>query len=161
MKDLRDLLASVGFLIGGVIFLRESYRIRVLRFGTLLPGNVFPKAFSIALISLSALWLVVSTVKIFRQRNHQVKTRTDVDLKVLLRVVSYVVCSAVYVILMDYFGFILATTFLSMITYLLLKPSFRKIDLFFSAIYSLTTTLGIWYVFEKVLKLVLPSGRLF
>ncbi|AEH50865.1 tripartite tricarboxylate transporter TctB family protein [Pseudothermotoga thermarum] len=160
MRSMKEFFASIGFLITGIAFLRESYRIRILKFGTLLPGDVFPKIFSVALICLSILWLAVSFTKMLKEIKQERKV-TNIDLKALLRVITYIVCSIVYVILMDYFGFILATIFLSMVTYLLLKPDFRKIDLFFSAAYSVATTFGIWYVFEKVLKLVLPAGRLF
>ncbi len=160
MKAKRDLIASIAFLITGIVFLRESYQIRVLRFGTLLPGNVFPKTFSISLIILSSLWMMLSFVKMLKEKADKVRTEINIDVRALVRIILYTVCSASYVVIMDYFGFITATIFLSMVTYLLLKPEFQKIDLLFSAAYSVATTFGIWYVFEKILKLVLPSGRL-
>lgn len=151
-----ELIASLCFLIGGVMCLLESQKIRVLRFGSV-AGDFFPKILSFLMVVISAAWLLVTIVKLVLGRK---LFRLEFAPGGLLRMLIYLIGFAVYIVMVDLFGFVVPSVAISMLTYLLLKEKIKWLDVLKSGLYSVIMVWIIWLLFTKVLGMLLPTGRL-
>lgn len=151
-----ELIASLCFLIGGVMCLLESQKIRVLRFGSV-AGDFFPKILSFLMVVISAAWLLVTIVKLVLGRK---LFRLEFASGGLLRMLIYLIGFAVYIVMVDLFGFVVPSVTISMLTYLLLKEKIKWLDVLKSGLYSVIMVWIIWLLFTKVLGMLLPTGRL-
>lgn len=156
MQSRKDILASLVFLGGGVITWIECFRIRVISFGGL-GGDFFPKLVSTLLIILSSIWFVASLVRFSKEK----RINSLINRKVRHRraPVLFVVAFVFYIIALTWFGFVIPTVFLSLTIYLLLKDRIRFKDLFVGVSYSILVVFVVWFLFTKVLGLMLPTGR--
>lgn len=158
MDSSNNLLSSLIFLVIGTVTFIESYKIRILKFGSPLGGDFFPKVLSAMLIILSAIWFFISLMSWLKERDTERYSKKVFSFTVPWRVVIYIIVFVAYIFVIRLLGFIVPTIILSLITYLFLKTDFRKMDLFVGVVYSIVITLLIWFVFVKVLGLVLPAG---
>lgn len=150
-----ELIASLCFLVGGIMCLLESQKIRVLRFGSV-AGDFFPKILSFLMVVISIAWLIVTLVKLVSGK----KFRLEFAPGGLFRTLIYLVGFAVYVVMVDLFGFVVPSVAISMLTYLLLKEKIKWLDVLKSGLYSVIMVWIVWLLFTKVLGMLLPTGRL-
>jgi len=151
-----ELVASICFLISGFAFLFESQKIRVLRFGSL-GGDFFPKMLSIMTIVVSTVWLISSVVKLLKKKQ---SIRLEFAPGGVARTVAYLAGFALYMLMLDLFGFFLPSVGISLFTYLLLKEKTRLLDFLTAGVYSVVMVTIVWLLFTRVLGLILPTGRL-
>ncbi|WP_448523636.1 tripartite tricarboxylate transporter TctB family protein [Pseudothermotoga sp.] len=151
-----ELVASICFLISGFVFFFESRKIRVLKFGSL-GGDFLPKMLSIMTIVVSIVWLISSVVKLLKKKQSM---RLEFVPGGVARTVVYLVGSALYIFMLDLFGFFVPSVGISLLTYLLLKERIRLLDFLTGGIYSLVMVTIVWLLFTRVLGLILPAGRL-
>lgn len=78
----------------------------------------------------------------------------------LLRTLIYLIGFAVYIVMVDLFGFVAPSVAISMLTYLLLKEEIKWLDVLKSVLYSVITVWVVWLLFTKALGMLLPTGRL-
>lgn len=157
MNSKGNTIAATVFLIFGILILSESFKIRLLKFGSALGGDFFPKVLSISLIILSSIWLVLSFRQFMRQRKNNEKLKNRF---VLTRPILFIVVFVIYIITLKWLGFTIPTIALVFVNYLLLKDRFRYMDFLIGSGYSLAVTILIWFLFTKILGLVLPMGIL-
>lgn len=151
-----ELIASLCFLVGGIMCFLESQKIRVLRFGSV-AGDFFPKILSFLMVVISAVWLLVTIVKLVLGKK---LFRLEFAPGGLLRTLIYLIGFAVYIVMVDLFGFVVPSVAISMLTYLLLKEKIKWLDVLKSGLYSVIMVWIVWLLFTKVLGMLLPTGRL-
>lgn len=157
MMSKKNIVAAAVFLIFGILILSESFKIRLLRFGSALGGDFFPKLLSITLIVLSSIWLISNLYQFLKEKNNDEKTENRF---VLVRPMLFIAVFVVYIITLRWLGFTIPTVFLAFVNYLLLKDRLRYTDLFAGVGYSFLATFLIWFLFTKILGLQLPMGIL-
>lgn len=160
-----DLIASICFIIVGIIFRVEAGKIRALSFGSL-GGDFFPKTISSLLIILSVLWFVTA-LKSFIKYKGNTKTSTNVEAqkgnsrKQTISIAIYLLLFCLLVYLLSIIGFVLFSLLLSMLTYAFLKTDLTKKDFVFGILYSIVITAIMWFVFVETLGLVMPRSQFF
>ncbi|KAF2958807.1 hypothetical protein AS159_03800 [Thermotoga sp. Ku-13t] len=152
-----ELVSAICFFVTGLAFLFESYKIRVLKFGGSLGGDFFPKFLSVMVIVISSMWVVSNLVKMWKKKQ---TTRLEFAPGGLRRIIIYLFGFIVYIVMLDLFGFFVPSIGVSLLTYLLLKERVKPVDFLTGSAYSLLVVTIIWFLFTKVLGLLLPSGRL-
>lgn len=158
MMSKKNIVAAVIFLIFGILILSESFKIRLLRFGSALGGDFFPKLLSITLIVLSSIWLISNLYQFLKkEKNNDEKQENRF---ILVRPILFIAVFVVYIITLRWLGFTIPTVFLAFVNYLLLKDQLRYTDLFAGVGYSFLATFLIWFLFTKILGLQLPMGVL-
>lgn len=157
MTSMRNIVASTVFLAAGVLIFVESFKIRLLRFGSALGGDFFPKMLSVCLIVLSSVWLLLSVYQFVKRRETQ---QTLKDRFVSTRAILFVTVFSVYIVSLKWMGFTIPTIILAFMNYLLLKDKIRFKDLLIGIGYSIAATFLIWFLFGRMLGLVLPKGVL-
>lgn len=157
MTSKKNILAAISFLILGILILSESFKIRLLKFGSTLGGDFFPKILSVGLIILSSIWLILSAYQFAKERRKQEKVTSKFT---LTRVILFMIIFVIYIVVLRWFGFTIPTIALALANYLLLKDRFRYKDLFIGTGYSILATFLIWFLFTKILGLMLPVGIL-
>lgn len=158
MMSKKNIVAAVIFLIFGILILSESFKIRLLRFGSALGGDFFPKLLSITLIVLSSIWLISNLYQFLKkEKNNDEKQENRF---ILVRPMLFIAVFVVYIITLRWLGFTIPTVFLAFVNYLLLKDQLRYTDLFAGVGYSFLATFLIWFLFTKILGLQLPMGVL-
>ncbi|MFN3283982.1 MAG: tripartite tricarboxylate transporter TctB family protein [Pseudothermotoga sp.] len=154
----KNIVAAAAFLIFGILILSESFKIRLLKFGSALGGDFFPKLLSITLIVLSSIWLILNLYQFLKkEKNNDEKPENR---SVLVRPMLFITVFVVYIITLRWLGFTIPTVFLAFVNYLLLKDRLRYTDLLAGVGYSLLATFLIWFLFTKILGLQLPMGVL-
>lgn len=151
-----ELIASLCFLVGGIMCFLESQKIRVLRFGSV-AGDFFPKILSFLMIIISAAWLLLTIAKLALGKK---LFRLEFAPGGLLRTLIYLIGFAVYIVMVDLFGFVVPSVAISMLTYLLLKEEIKWLDVLKSVLYSVIMVWVVWLLFTKALGMLLPTGRL-
>ena len=153
----KNILAAAAFLIFGILTLSESFKIRLLKFGSAIGGDFFPKLLSITLIVLSSIWLVSNLHQFLKEKNNNEEPENSF---VLVRPILFIAVFVVYIIILRWLGFTIPTVFLAFVNYLLLKDRLRYTDFFAGVGYSFLATFLIWFLFTKILGLQLPMGVL-
>ncbi|GAB4319498.1 tripartite tricarboxylate transporter TctB family protein [Pseudothermotoga elfii] len=157
MSKKADVIVSIVFVIVGLLTLFESFKIRLLKFGSALGGDFFPKFLSVSLIVLSSIWFFTSLYSYLKEK----RVSYNASKLNLVKPVLFIIAFSIYIISLKWFGFTLPTTLLVFVNYVLLKSRFKYADLLFGSIYSILITLTIWFLFSKVLGLMLPRGNIF
>ncbi|MEN3009362.1 tripartite tricarboxylate transporter TctB family protein, partial [Pseudothermotoga sp.] len=143
---MNEFIASLCFLISGIVCLLESQKIRVLRFGSM-AGDFFPKLLSLLMVVISAIWLLVTIIKLVMRRK---LSRLEFAPGGVLRTLIYLAGFASYIVTVDLFGFLIPSVAISMLTYLLLKEKIEWTDILKSGLYSTVMVWVIWLLFTKV-----------
>ncbi len=157
MTSKKNIVAAISFLILGILIFSESFKIRLLKFGSALGGDFFPKILSIGLMILSSIWLILNIYQFAKERKKQERVASKFA---LTRVMLFIVVFVIYIVVLRWFGFTIPTIALALANYLLLKDRFQYKDLFIGTGYSILVTLLIWFLFTKILGLMLPVGIL-
>lgn len=143
----KDFLAGIVFaLVGGFLF-QQTFTIRKLRFDVL-GTRFFPQVACVFLI-LSALLLIISSA----MKKTKDKERTQIK---SARPLIFLGIFLGYAVLLSYIGFLLSSFLFVAGSYLTIRRSFRLKDLLYSCVYGLSASFCVWYIFENVLKMLLP-----
>lgn len=146
-------ISSILFMLFGVLSYIEAGKIRILSFGGKIGADFFPKNLSILLIILSLCWLINDLLKKSESEKKKVTTEE------IGRITFFAIVFILYVFLLKYFGFIVTTIFLVFFNHILLRTGKVNIKiLVLTSIYSVIVAIGMWYLFEKVFQMTLPSG---
>jgi len=160
-----DLIASICFIVVGIIFRVEAGKIRALSFGSL-GGDFFPKVISDLLIILSVLWFMTA-LKSFIKPKGGAKVSTNVEAKKgnsrkqATAILVYLLLFCLLIYLIDIIGFVLFSLLLSLLTYAFLKTDLTKKDFVFGILYSIVITAIMWFIFVEALGLVMPRSQFF
>jgi len=163
-RQMLDLIASICFIVVGIIFRIEAGKIRVLSFGSL-GGDFFPKIMSDLLIILALMWFI-NAIKLFiktkgiREAIATDAVKRDIKKKAI-SILAFLLLFCLLIYIFDVIGFVLFSFLLSLLTYVFLKADLNRKDILIGTLYSVFITLVIWFIFVEALGLVLPQSHLF
>ncbi len=147
MRFGKDFYSGLAFAVIAGWMISESQKIRRLRFDVL-DNAFFPTMAAVLLLIFSAGLIVQALLS--REKSSPVKFRKPI------RIVLFLASCIAYVLLMEPAGFLLSSILFIFATCLIISWPFKTKTIVYSAIFSIATSYVIWYVFEKLLRLVLP-----
>lgn len=145
------------FTLVGIFLYFEAKKIRTLRFGGALGGDFFPKLLSVMLIVLSIIWLFKEFIISIKRKGDK-KLDIKGGIKSISRVILFTFIFVLYIVSLKYLGFTISTVFLMFFNHLLLREEINLKIIPITLIYSIIVTFGVWYLFEKVFEMTLPTG---
>jgi len=127
--------------------LSESQKIRRLRFDVL-DNAFFP--------TLAAVLLLIFSVGLIVQALLSKEKSTPIKFKKPFRISLFIVSCIVYVVLMEPIGFLLSSILFVFASCLIISWPVKIKTIVYSSIFAVATSWVIWYVFARLLRLVLP-----
>ncbi len=151
MNVKRDqLLATVTGIVGTVMYLQAT-NVRELKFDVL--GNrLFPIMASILIIIFSVGLFIQSTFFTRQKATDTWQKKVKLNFRTLIFGLLFVG----YVFLLKYSGFVVASSVFSVAAVLLVQGQLTVRKIVLASLYSFISAFAIWYVFEKLLGLLLP-----
>lgn len=143
----RDFYLGLAFTVISVWLLLESQKIRRLRFDVL-DNAFFP--------SMAATLMLIFSIGLIVQALFSKETPTPIKFKKPIRVSLFVISCVLYIVLMRWIGFVLSSILFTFASCLIISWPFKIKMIVYSAIFSIATSVSIWYIFEKLLRLMLP-----
>ncbi|HBT39343.1 MAG: hypothetical protein XD58_1707 [Thermotoga sp. 50_1627] len=143
----RDFYSGLIFAVLAGLVISESQNIRRLRFDAL--GNAFFPTMAGVLLLIFSVGLIVQAL-LSKEKS------TPIEFKKPIRVALFIASCVVYVLLMKPIGFLLSSTLFVFASCLIISWLPRIRTVVYSGIFALTTSWVTWYVFAKLLRLVLP-----
>jgi len=127
--------------------LSESQKIRRLRFDVL-DNAFFP--------TLAAVLLLIFSVGLIVQALLSKEKSTPIKFKKSFRIALFIVSCIVYVVLMEPIGFLLSSILFVFASCLIISWPAKIKTIVYSSIFAVATSWVTWYVFARLLRLVLP-----
>jgi putative tricarboxylic transport membrane protein len=127
--------------------LSESQKIRRLRFDVL-DNAFFP--------TLAAVLLLIFSVGLIVQALLSKEKSTPIKFKKPFRIALFIVSCIVYVVLMEPIGFLLSSILFVFASCLIISWPVKIKTIVYSSIFAVATSWVTWYVFARLLRLVLP-----
>jgi putative tricarboxylic transport membrane protein len=127
--------------------LSESQKIRRLRFDVL-DNAFFP--------TLAAVLLLIFSVGLIVQALLSKEKSTPIKFKKPFRIALFIVSCIVYVVLMEPIGFLLSSILFVFASCLIISWPAKIKTIVYSSIFAVTASWVTWYVFARLLRLVLP-----
>ncbi|MEN3008600.1 tripartite tricarboxylate transporter TctB family protein [Pseudothermotoga sp.] len=147
MRFGKDFYSGLILSLFGVLMFFESQKIRRLRFDVL-DNTFFPSVATILLVIFSVALVVHSLLSKEKSK--------PITFKKPLRVSLFLISFLVYVLLMEPIGFVLSSIIFVFVSCLIISWPIKIKTTIYSAIFAFATSLSVWYIFAKVLRLVLP-----
>jgi putative tricarboxylic transport membrane protein len=127
--------------------LSESQKIRRLRFDVL-DNAFFP--------TLAAVLLLIFSVGLIVQALLSKEKSTPIKFKKPFRIALFIVSCIVYVVLMEPIGFLLSSILFVFASCLIISWPAKIKTIVYSSIFAVAASWVTWYVFARLLRLVLP-----
>uniref|UniRef100_A0A832IF42 Tripartite tricarboxylate transporter TctB family protein n=1 Tax=Pseudothermotoga hypogea TaxID=57487 RepID=A0A832IF42_9THEM len=143
----KDFYSGLVLAVLGGWMISESQKIRRLRFDVL-DNAFFP--------TLAAVLLLIFSVGLIVQSLLSKEKSTPIKFKKPFRIALFIVSCIVYVVLMEPIGFLFSSILFVFASCLIISWPPRIRTVVYSGIFALTTSCVIWYVFARLLHLVLP-----
>lgn len=146
-----NIMTAILFIIFGIVIIMgtSNFKQTVLSDNFIGPA-FFPKFMAIGMI-VCAIILIINTL--LDKKSQEISVGEIFNKKMFLPIIGMIILF-IYVITLDYLGFLLATILLNLILLLLFKV--RKKSILILA--PVLTTLVIYQVFQKFLMVPLPPG---
>ncbi len=156
----KDVISGVFLFLVGLAFFAFSFQIRLTNIDRLVGSRLFPQAGGILLMVLSSVLIIGNFLK---NRNAQPAASSRPTEKPVYRNTILVLLSfALYIYLLDYIGFFVATLAYLFTQMLILrgsKATGKTLALY--ALLSVVATVTIYFMFNHVFYLILPRGKFF
>ncbi|MCU9614923.1 tripartite tricarboxylate transporter TctB family protein [Caldibacillus lycopersici] len=146
MNKTFDRYAGIVFLAIGAFFIIESHRISANAYGSSVGPNVFPFGLGI-LLGLLSIRLIYETFKYQQTENQKEK----LDYK---RFAIILVASVLYALLLEDAGYVVTTFLFLLIGF----QTMQRGKIFVTLIISLSFSVGVFLLFDKLLNVPLPSS---
>lgn len=143
----KDFYSGLILSVLSVWVLFESQKIRKLRFDVL-DNAFFP--------TMSAVLLLVFSVGLMVYSLLSAKKSGSIGFRKPVRVVLFLISFLAYIMLMESLGFMVSSMVFIFISCLIISWPFKLKAIIYSTIFAFATSFSIWYVFAKLLRLVLP-----
>lgn len=143
----KDFYSGLILSVLSVWILFESQKIRKLRFDVL-DNAFFP--------TMSAVLLLVFSVGLIIYSLLSTKKSGPISFRKPVRVALFLISFLVYIMLMEPLGFMVSSTMFIFISCLIISWPFKPRVIIYSTVFAFATSFSIWYVFAKLLRLVLP-----
>ena len=114
--------------------------------------SFFPVVVTIFILISSFFLLVISWKVAPNKISHE-----SLGKKEIIHFISIVFMLLIYIVLIDFLGFFIPTFLFLIITMLLLRVRDRKVII----LVTFVLLFSIYFIFEKLLKISLPKGRIF
>lgn len=147
MRFGKDFYSGLILSLFGVLMFFESQKIRRLRFDVL-DNTFFPSVATILLVIFSVALVIHSLLSKEKPK--------PIVFEKPLRVILFLVSFLVYILLMEPIGFVLSSIIFVFVSCLIISWPIKIKTTVYSAIFAIATSFSVWYVFAKVLRLVLP-----
>ncbi|MCS7175452.1 tripartite tricarboxylate transporter TctB family protein [Pseudothermotoga sp.] len=147
MRFGKDFYSGLILSLFGVLMFFESQKIRRLRFDVL-DNTFFPSVATILLVIFSVALVIHSLLSKEKPK--------PIVFEKPLRVILFLVSFLVYILLMEPVGFVLSSIIFVFVSCLIISWPIKIKTTVYSAIFAIATSFSVWYVFAKVLRLVLP-----
>lgn len=143
----KDFYSGLILSVLGAWILFESQKIRKLRFDVL--DNAFFPTMSAVLLLIFSVGLIIYSLLSARKPG-------PISFRKPVRVVLFLISFLVYIMLMEPLGFMVSSTIFTFVSCLIISWPFKFKTIVYSTIFAFATSFSIWYVFAKLLRLVLP-----
>jgi putative tricarboxylic transport membrane protein len=135
---------------GGAIFYYITKSITDLSFDAL-GASFFPKIAALGLMLFGTILFITST-----WGKQDQKKETGYTFQESMKILCFLVFLFLYVLCLPTVGFLLATTLLMLIIFLILSDRWTLVHIGGALLFSILCTYVLWYVFTKQFDLILP-----
>lgn len=144
-------VVALGTVVGGgLVLYHVIHSIEDLPFDAL-GASFFPKVAAIGLVLFGAILFVTEG-----WGKKVGKKDVGYNFKETMKIVFYLVSLFLYVFFLPVVGFLISTTLLMFIIFMILSDHWRPINIVAALIFSIICTYFLWYVFTRQFGLILP-----
>lgn len=144
-----DRYAGIIFLVIGILFFVESFRISNSAYGSTVGPKTFPIGLGIILILLS-MRLIYETFVVKTYKNDSDKESTKLEIKKFLIIF---ISAALYAFLLEKLGYILSTFLFLLVTF----QTMERGKIVYSVLISTLFSVGVYFFFSNLLGGSLPG----
>ncbi|MGG0655946.1 tripartite tricarboxylate transporter TctB family protein [Rummeliibacillus pycnus] len=149
MNKTFDRYAGIIFLVIGILFFVESFRISNSAYGSTVGPKTFPIGLGIILILLS-MRLIYETFVVKTYKNDSDKESTKLEIKKFLIIF---ISAALYAFLLEKLGYILSTFLFLLVTF----QTMERGKIVYSVLISTLFSVGVYFFFSNLLGGSLPG----
>ncbi|MDU8924981.1 tripartite tricarboxylate transporter TctB family protein [Pasteurellaceae bacterium LIM206] len=147
----KNFMAGFIFFFVSLFYLGNSFLIQT-KGVVSIEADFMPKIYGVMLLICSSVLLITSFLKV---RTRTKKENTVTDWK---RIFAVLVLIFIYVLLMEYIGFVLISILFLFCLSLLLTPDYVKKNYWVYIFFSIILPIIAYFIFSHYLSLTMPSG---